>query len=261
MPDREPAVELRVTIHARPSTVFRFLSDPERFARWWAVPGGGSATIEPRPGGAVRIQYENGHVMSGEVVALEPDRRFVMLWGYEEETKAIPPSSTRVEIDLEPVDAGTEVTLRHGGLPDEPNRTGHEAGWRYYLSTMAAECARDQLGDRAETAIDDWFAAWSADDETRRGILDRCCAPDVRLTDAFASVDGVATVDAHVANARRHMPPHRVARDGDVALCHEHARARWAATLDDGKRLMSGDTVFRFTLDGRIERVIGFADA
>ena len=54
--DAAGGVVLAMTIHATPATVFRFFMDPARFVRWWAAPGSGKATIEPRRlGGADRV--------------------------------------------------------------------------------------------------------------------------------------------------------------------------------------------------------------
>jgi uncharacterized protein YndB with AHSA1/START domain len=50
-------------------------------------------------------------------VAVEPDRRIVFTWGYEGDGQAVPAGSSTVEITLEPVADGTEVRLRHSGLP------------------------------------------------------------------------------------------------------------------------------------------------
>lgn len=259
MPIVDESVELSVLIHARAETVFRFFTDPERFARWWSAPGGGKATVEPRVGGAVRIEYQNGHVMSGEVVELVESSRFVMSWGYHEEDKGMPPGSTRVEFTLEPVAEGTMLRVRHLGLPTEESRAGHEAGWRHYLSVMAGECARDEFAGRLTSIVDGYFDAWREDDEdARAGALAAACAPDVRFIDMFACIDGVDTLAAHIGNARRHMPGATLRRTGEPMLCHNHAKAAWEIAAPDGSRMMSGENVFRLDASGRIELVVGF---
>jgi uncharacterized protein YndB with AHSA1/START domain len=252
-------VVLTFTIHARPETVFSFFIDPERFARWWAGLGGGKATIDPREGGEVRIDYQNGHVMSGKVVTIDEPRKFVFTWGYHEEDKGLPPGSSQVSIELEPVEAGTALTLRHSGLPAGEMLSGHESGWRHYMSTMAAECAKAEFGGQLVEFIDDYFKAWMTDDDDeRRGLLERTCVPDVRILSDWACLDGVSEVHAQIGNARRHMPGVTIGRVGDPALSHNHARCAWAATMDDGTTMMAGENVFRLAPDGRIELVVGF---
>jgi uncharacterized protein YndB with AHSA1/START domain len=49
----EHSLERTLTILARRETVFRFFTDSERWARWW----GAGSTVDPRPGGPIRILY------------------------------------------------------------------------------------------------------------------------------------------------------------------------------------------------------------
>lgn len=60
-----------IDICARRATVFRFFTDPERFARWW----GAGSTIEPVIGGRVVIRYPDGSTASGTLQAIVPDER------------------------------------------------------------------------------------------------------------------------------------------------------------------------------------------
>jgi uncharacterized protein YndB with AHSA1/START domain len=46
---RDRAVERTIRIAARPETVWRFWTDPERICDWW----GSSAELDPRPGAQV----------------------------------------------------------------------------------------------------------------------------------------------------------------------------------------------------------------
>ena len=73
MADREAPVELALTIAARPETIFRYFTDPARFARWM----GEGSVLDATPGGRRRIGYHTGQVAGGRVVAVEPDRRIV----------------------------------------------------------------------------------------------------------------------------------------------------------------------------------------
>jgi len=259
---REGEVELSLTIHAARSTVFRFFTDPVRFARWWAAPGGGMATIEPRVGGEVRIEYHGGGaVMSGRVVELVADERFVFTWGYEKGTDAVGAGASRVEIVLKDSDEGTVLTLRHTGLPTPEQRVGHRFGWRHYLSCMAVECARDQFGETMPRAIAGWFEAWSTADASERGaVLGRCVAEDVELRDAFSCVRGAGELNDHITNARRHMPGLTLGAAGAPQLVHGFVRSAWRTTAPDGKVVFAGVNFVTLDADGRVKRVVGFWD-
>lgn len=125
-------VEIRMYIAAAPDVVFRFLTESDRYARWQGV----RAELDPRPGGVFRVWMDAITVASGEFVEVEPDRRVVFTWGWEG-NDAVPPGSTRVEIELEPDGAATTLTLRHSGLPDGASAAMHEEGWRLFTSRLA----------------------------------------------------------------------------------------------------------------------------
>jgi uncharacterized protein YndB with AHSA1/START domain len=137
MPDHGGPVEVTLVIAARPGTIFRYFTDPARFARWM----GEASVLDPEPGGRLRVRYPTGQVAGGRVVAVEPDRRIVFTWGHEGDGQAVPAGSSTVEITLEPVADGTEVRLRHSGLP---------------------------AGEPPLAHVADWLAAWNEPDPARR---------------------------------------------------------------------------------------------
>ncbi len=269
MPVRDGVLEQTYTIHARPATVFRFFTDPVRFARWWACPGGGRATIEPRVGGSVRIEYQGGAaVMAGSVLEIDPDRRFVFSWGYERGPTPLAPGTSRVEITLREATEGTLLTLRHIGLPTTEQQTGHEAGWRHYMSVMAGECAADEFAQRLPRLMADYFEAWATEDAAaRRQILDRCWDPEGEFRDAFSAVRGIDDLNSHIGNSRRHMPGMRLEASGPPQLCHGYARAAWRVVNhagggggSGGAAAFSGMNFARLSPGGRIALLIGFWD-
>ena len=108
-------VEQTLRISARPETVWRYWTDPQRMCDWW----GAAAELDPRPGGTCRVEMDGGPTMSGEYVELVPHERIVFSFGWEpgNGAPAVAPGSTRVEVTLA-ADAGdTILTLRHSGLP------------------------------------------------------------------------------------------------------------------------------------------------
>jgi uncharacterized protein YndB with AHSA1/START domain len=69
--------------------------------------------------------------------SFDPPHRLVMTLGWLGD-ESIPPGSTLVEITLTPEGAGTRLRLVHTGLPDEPAREIHGAGWNLYTTKLAA---------------------------------------------------------------------------------------------------------------------------
>ena len=69
----EFALEKTVLICAKRETVFRYFTDPDRWAAWW----GAGSSIEARPGGAMLIRYPNGVTASGRVVEVTPPEGIV----------------------------------------------------------------------------------------------------------------------------------------------------------------------------------------
>lgn len=128
-------VEQTMRISARPATVWRYWTDPERMCDWW----GATAELDPTPGGACVVEMGGGAVMRGEYVELVPHERIVFTFGWEknEDGPDIAPGSTLVEITLTPDGDDTILTLRHTGLPTAA-RDEHRSGWSHFLPLLAA---------------------------------------------------------------------------------------------------------------------------
>ena len=159
-PRETSVVEHELRVAARPETVFAYFTDPVRMVEWM----GAEAMLDPRPGGACRIVFrttETGaqlldavfrsvqpeatlersdppltRVMSGQYLELDPYRRIVLTWGWEENLYAMPPQSTEVEISF--TEDGDETILRlvHRRLPPGAGPV-HQAGWQHYLPRLA----------------------------------------------------------------------------------------------------------------------------
>jgi uncharacterized protein YndB with AHSA1/START domain len=184
MADPSAPVEVALTIAARPATIFRYFTDPARFARWM----GEASALDPEPGGRLRVGYPTGQVASGRVVAVETDRRIVFTWGDEGDGQAVPAGSSTVEITLEAVTGGTEVRLRHSGLPAGEPPPAHLAGWRHALATLAYAGSADQLAPVLDRRVAAWLAAWNEPDPAgRSALLGRCLAEGGRFRDPTAA--------------------------------------------------------------------------
>jgi uncharacterized protein YndB with AHSA1/START domain len=126
-------VEHEVRIEARPETVFNYFTDPSRFVRWM----GSEVTLDPRPGGVCRIEFDDGEAALGRFVELELHRRIVFTWGWEARWFQVPPESTTVEVLLVPDGEATIVRLAHSRLPARATEF-HRTGWRHYLGRLAS---------------------------------------------------------------------------------------------------------------------------
>jgi uncharacterized protein YndB with AHSA1/START domain len=132
-------IELAFETPASPELAWSFLTEPERVVEWFA---------EVVPIGAVgeryRIDFGEGSVVEGEILALEPGRRFAHGWSWND---AEPGRPTRVEWRVEPLaGGGCRIALRHDGWAEagagDALRDDHEAYWSGYLDDL-----RDLLED------------------------------------------------------------------------------------------------------------------
>jgi uncharacterized protein YndB with AHSA1/START domain len=125
------AVIREIRIEARPETIFPFFTDPAEMTRWM----GRSATLDPRPGGALIVDVTGRDAARGEFVEVTPPTRVVFTWGWEGSDHAPPTGASTVEIDLEPAGDGTLVRLTHRGL-DADSAAKHDHGWTHYLGRL-----------------------------------------------------------------------------------------------------------------------------
>ncbi|MGE0479323.1 MAG: SRPBCC domain-containing protein [Phycisphaerae bacterium] len=262
--DRE--VRVSVLIAAKPATVWRFLSEAERFAAWIGAYAGqaplAGTKIEPRVGGAVRVEYPGGHLARGEITAIDPPRRVALTWGYESGTQGIPPGSTHIEITLEEAAGGTIVTLRHAGLPTPEARRGALGGWRHYATMLAKLAADAQYAEGATAAWSAYFAAWGEKDAAaRERRLASCCEPAVRFRSSFACTDNLCELSEHIGNAQQHMPNMPLTLDGAPQQLHGWTRARWQVAAPNGQVVFRGENVAELSLAGRFTSVVSFPDA
>jgi uncharacterized protein YndB with AHSA1/START domain len=125
-----------VEVGASPERAFTALAS-EDLLRWWVRPGVFDTrewTGDVRPGGAWRATGVGGgrpYELHGEVVEVDRPRRLVHTWALGDG-----PEST-VEYEVEPVDSGARITLRHSGLAARQTCAATALGWETSFEELA----------------------------------------------------------------------------------------------------------------------------
>jgi uncharacterized protein YndB with AHSA1/START domain len=144
-------IKRELVIDASPETVWEFLVDPEKIARWKGV----SATFDPTPGGRHRTEVLPTRVTVGEVLEIDPPRRLVLTWGWENSSFSVPAGSTTVEYELVPEGDGTRLLFTHRDLPGKEAADSHAEGWDHYherlvVAASGGDPGRDPWLERSE---------------------------------------------------------------------------------------------------------------
>jgi uncharacterized protein YndB with AHSA1/START domain len=133
-PDR---IERTVEIAHPPAKVWAALTTAEGLGTWF----GNKASIDLRPGGAAEMTWDHGHKAEMRVERVEEPTVF----GYTWHIYGLPdddPRRTYVEFTLEPVGAGTRLTVVESGfgqLDDDAYEKaygGNTQGWASELAEL-----------------------------------------------------------------------------------------------------------------------------
>jgi len=241
-----------ILIHAPRTTVFSFVTDSERWAKWW----GTGSSIDPVVGGQVYIRHPNGIEAGGRILEIDAPMRVVFSYGFASGVP-MPLGASRVTMAFEEEAGGTRVRLHHE-FAEPAVRDEHVQGWRYQLS-LFANVVTGLVHASAAGKVDIWFAAWAETDAgTREAMLASVADPSVQFRDPFSCVDGLSELIPHIGAAQRFMPGMTLVRDGDVRHCQGTVLANWKAVGPDGSPRGQGTNVFQMASDGRIASAIGF---
>ena len=123
-------------IGARPAIVFEALTTPEGVTAWWGPDDLPAirAEVDARIGGAFRVRFRTldglEHEAFGEYLEVVRPTRLVMSWCWVHGGEPGELGRTsRIEIELKPVDGGSELTFTHADLRNAASKAGHERGW------------------------------------------------------------------------------------------------------------------------------------
>ena len=130
-------IERSIDLAHPPARVWAALTTAEGLGTWF----GNSASIDLRPGGSAQMSWSHGHTADMRVERVEEPRVFGFTWhiyGLPDED----PRRTYVEFTLEPVGAGTRLTVIESGfaqLPDDAYDkayNGNTDGWASELGEL-----------------------------------------------------------------------------------------------------------------------------
>jgi uncharacterized protein YndB with AHSA1/START domain len=126
-------LEIRRTVPAPPSVVFRAITDPHRLPQWWGPAGFTvpSLEFEPRVGERYRIEMRppegDPFYLTGEFRGVDPPARlaFTFVWEDPDHDDV----ETLVELSFREVGESTEVLLSQGPFKTDARRELHRDGW------------------------------------------------------------------------------------------------------------------------------------
>lgn len=129
-----------VEIAAEPERVFRALCS-EEIASWWGSPETYRVTRwtgDVRPGGWWRSEGASADgttfAVGGDILEVEPPTLLVQTWRYEHKAGDI----TTVRFQIDAIDGGARVTVRHSGFTNRVACESHERGWERVLRLLSA---------------------------------------------------------------------------------------------------------------------------
>jgi uncharacterized protein (TIGR03086 family) len=124
---------------------FALITQPDRLRRWLAV----SARVDLRAGGEFRWTLTPMAVLAGTVIEVDPGRRVVLGFSWEQSAE---PRTDTVTITIEPAEGGTLVRLVHEGLPEDHVKDTLE-GWTHFFERLERAAVTGDAGP------DEWAAA------------------------------------------------------------------------------------------------------
>jgi uncharacterized protein (TIGR03086 family) len=135
-----------------PDEAFALITEPERLRRWQTV----TATVDLRAGGSYRWTVTPGHIAEGTYHEVDPGRRLVFGWGWDENPD-LPKDASTVTVTIEPAAEGSLVTLVHEGLTEE-QAVMHAEGWNHFFERL------ERLAATGDAGADEW--AWAPENLT-----------------------------------------------------------------------------------------------
>ncbi|MEV8512228.1 SRPBCC domain-containing protein [Dactylosporangium sp. NPDC051484] len=130
-------IERTVDLAHPPVKVWAALTTAEGLGTWF----GNGATVDLREGGSAQLTWDSGDKASMRIERVEEPSVFGFTWGIHGMAED-DPRRTYVEFTLEPVGAGTRLTMVETGfaqLPDDQYRKAFQSntdGWAHELGEL-----------------------------------------------------------------------------------------------------------------------------
>jgi uncharacterized protein YndB with AHSA1/START domain len=137
-------------VPAAPERVFAAWTEVEQLAAWWWPQLAGTTyEVDVRPGGRYRIRGPAiGATVSGVYTEVDPPRRLVLTWNWEDDGEPVPAVEDTVVVTFEQVDEGTLVTVAHTSSAHVPEG-GAERGWNDVLDRLAGVVGGQSTSSRS----------------------------------------------------------------------------------------------------------------
>ena len=135
-----------IEIQRPPARVFSAFTSKEWLERWYAS----EASVDPRPGGSLRVKLRDGSVRDATIDVFEQDRRMRLIYMRDAALPAVPagagPMVEDVLFDLKP--GRTVVRVLGTGVPGDREWDGYfswlRQGWTYWLHSLKRAIETDQ---------------------------------------------------------------------------------------------------------------------
>jgi hypothetical protein len=110
--------------------------------------------------------------------------------------------------------------------------------------------------------IDQYIAAWNeADDDRRAALIDAALGADLWYRDPMLEADGREAFNAVLGAVQQQLPGHVLTRTSDVDAHHDVVRFSWALGVPGQPPAFAGIDVAKFDSEGKLHRIVGFANA
>jgi uncharacterized protein YndB with AHSA1/START domain len=140
----QPALIFERRLSHPVDVVWRAVTEPSELAHWFPA----NVTVDMRPGGAMRFEFEEDAYPpgDGEVLALNAPRLFEFTWG-----------DARFRFELESQDGGAACVLRFTHFLQERDAAARDmAGWHVCFDRMEQRLAGDSPAAPRNEVTSDW---------------------------------------------------------------------------------------------------------
>lgn len=135
------SLEIKRFIKAPRDRVYAAWTDPAQLKQWFGPENVETHDLvaDVRVGGKYRWDLSNpeGERMTvlGEYRELQPGKKIVFTWQWDDD-EVWENRTSIVTVELDDVDGGTQLRLRHEQLPSEESRDRHNQGWNSVLDKL-----------------------------------------------------------------------------------------------------------------------------